>query len=84
MDVLSWVVALVVGVAQPSFTRAALAGVATSVAIRLYQLLVADTWGSDLPEDLFGATAMLVVTVGFAWLGSVVRAAVTSRREVLR
>lgn len=75
MDVISWAVGLIAGVAQHSLRRAVAAGALTSVAIRAYQhqLATPRQWGAEMPEDLFGATAMLLVTAAMAWVGSVIR-----------
>lgn len=82
MDVISWAVALVAGIAQPSLKRAIVAGVATSIAIRVGQVVLVDegAWGNDMPEDLFGGIAMILITVVFAWLGSIIRRKVVQRR----
>lgn len=75
VDVISWAVALVAGLALPSLGRAIALGVATSISIRLYQYFIADprAWGTGFPEDLFGAAAMLAVTTLLAWIGSIIR-----------
>lgn len=75
MDVISWVVGLVAGLALPSLRRAIATGVATSVAIRFYQYAFTDPqqWGTTFPEDLFGAAAMIAATALMAWIGSIIR-----------
>lgn len=75
MDVISWAVGLVAGLALPSLGRAIALGAATSVAIRGYQYLFTDPrqWGTTFPEDLFGAAAMIAVTALMAWIGSLIR-----------
>ena len=78
MDVIPWVIGLVAGITMP-FRFAAAMGVAASLAVRAYQYFLAEprVWGKDFPEDLYGATAMVALTVLLAWVGSIVRA----RRE---
>ena len=68
MDLISWLIAFVAGAALVSFAKAALIGVLASVAIRVYQA-VAEDWPDDVPEDLVGAAAMILVTVALAWVG---------------
>jgi hypothetical protein len=84
VDVISWAVALVAGLALPSLRRAVALGIATSITIRVYQYAFTDPrqWGS-FPEDLFGAAAMLVLTAILAWVGSMIRQRVRSE-EVVR
>lgn len=75
MDVISWAVGLVAGLALPSLTRAVALGAAASVALRIYQYFFTDPqqWGHTFPEDLYGAAAMIAATALFAWIGSVIR-----------
>jgi hypothetical protein len=82
VDVISWTVALVAGLTLPSLGRAVALGLATSIAIRFYQYFFTapQQWGS-FPEDLFGATAMLLLTALMAWFGSIIRAR-RQQREV--
>lgn len=68
MDVISWLAAFVAGAALVSFAKAALIGVLASVAVRIYQAVVQD-WPDDVPADLIGAAAMILVTVALAWVG---------------
>lgn len=83
MDVIPWAIGLVAGVAFP-FRYAAAAGATASIVLRAYQYFLTDPrmWGRDFPEDLFGATAMIAVSVVFAWAGSIVRARRLQRAEV--
>jgi hypothetical protein len=83
MDVISWAVGLIAGLALPSLRRAIALGALTSVAIRAYQYFLIDprTWGRDVPEDFFGAAAMIALTALFAWIGSIVRANRVRRAE---
>lgn len=75
MDVISWAVGLMAGAALP-LPRALLVAAGTSVLIRVYQYFLASprTWGSDFPEDLIGAAAMIVVSCLLAYVGSILRA----------
>jgi hypothetical protein len=74
MDVLSWGVGLIAGLAQPSLRRAIAIGMSVSIAIRAYQYFLTDQpWGDDMPEDAFGAIAMLAVTAAMACVGHIVR-----------
>jgi hypothetical protein len=79
MDVISWVVGLMAGLALPSLGRAAALAAGTSISIRVYQYFVKD-WGTDIPEDLYGAAAMIAVSVALAWIGSVIRLNLAKRR----
>lgn len=85
MDIIPWVVGFIAGLALPSLRTAAAIGVATSIALRAYQYFLTDpqVWGDTLPEDLFGATAMLILTAAFAWIGSVIGNARRNRRLAL-
>jgi len=82
MDVISWTVAMVVAIVQPSLKWAIAAGVTVSLAIRAAQrwLVEPASWGNDMPEDLLGGLAMILVTVAFAWVGSLVRQLVVRTR----
>ena len=84
MDVLSWAAGLIAGLAQPSLRRAIVIGLTVSIALRAYQYFLTDQpWGDDMPQDLFGAIAMLAVSAVMAWIGHVVRARlVRSRAQV--
>ena len=84
MDVIPWVIGLVTGLTLP-LRFAALAGMAASLGVRAFQYFLAEpkAWGTDFPEDLFGATAMLVLTLVFAWIGSIVRARRVQRAEAV-
>lgn len=75
MDVISWAVGFVAGLTQPSLRRAIALGAVTSIAIRVYQYFLTEprVWGKEMPEDLFGAVAMIALTTLLAWLGSIVR-----------
>ena len=83
MDVISWAVGLVAGLALPSLGHAVAIGMLTSIAIRAYQFQLADPqqWGTGMPEDIFGAVAMLLLTAVMAWIGSVIRLRRTTRAE---
>lgn len=83
MDIISWAVGLVAGLALPSLTRAVIIGAATSVVIRIYQYAFTEPqqWGHTMPEDLFGATAMIAVTALLAWIGSIIRTRRTRRTQ---
>lgn len=74
MDIISWAVGLVAGLALPSLARAVAIGTATSVVIRTYQFFTEpQQWGHTMPEDLYGAGAMIAVTALLAWVGSIIR-----------
>jgi hypothetical protein len=75
MDVISWVVGLVAGLTLVSLPRAIAVGVATSVGIRLYQCFIVEpkAWGDAMPQDVFGAIAMIAVTALLAYIGWVIR-----------
>ena len=74
MDVISWVVGLVAGTLVP-LPRALALAAGTSVLIRVYQYFLPEppVWGTDMPEDLIGATAMILASCLFAYVGSIVR-----------
>lgn len=82
MDIIPWVVGFLAGLTLPSLRNAVAIGAATSIALRAYQYFLTDPrdWGHTLPEDLFGATAMLILTAAFAWIGSVIGNARRNRR----
>ena len=82
MDVITWVIGLIAGLASPRLRTAAGLAVLSSIALRTYQYFWAEPqmWGKDFPEDLFGATAMILVCILCAWIGSVIRANVVARR----
>jgi hypothetical protein len=80
MDLIPWAIGFIAGITFPSFRRALVVGLSASIVLRLYQL-VAGGWGDTMPEDLFGAAAMLLVTAMFTWVGSIVRAARMRRAE---
>jgi hypothetical protein len=72
LDVISWSVGLIAGSILP-LPRAAALAVGTSVLIRAYQYFVADSWGKEMPADLIGATAMILASCLFAYIGSILR-----------
>lgn len=78
LDVISWAVGLIAGTRLPLPHAMGIAA-ATSVAIRIYQYFLTDprAWGAEFPADWLGATAMIVVSCVFAYIGSIFRA----RRE---
>lgn len=82
MDVISWAVGLIAGAALP-LPRALLVAAGASVLIRVYQYLLPSprAWGTDLPEDLIGAAAMIVVSCLLAYLGSIFRARKLQRAQ---
>ncbi len=85
MDVIAWTAALIAGLSQPTLRRAIAIGMAVSVGIRAYQyfLAVPRAWGHTMPEDLFGAVAMLTLTALFAWVGSIIRVSRQRRTEAV-
>lgn len=85
MDIIPWVVGFIAGLTLPSLRIAVAIGAAASIALRAYQYFLTDprVWGDTFPEDLFGATAMVVLTAVFAWIGSIVRIARHGRRHAL-
>ncbi len=85
MDVIAWVAALIAGLSQPSLRRAIAIGMAVSLSIRAYQYLLAEprAWGDTMPEDLFGAVAMLALTAVLAWIGSIIRVSRLRRAQVV-
>ena len=86
MDIIPWVIGFIAGLTLTSLRTAAAVGVASSIALRAYQYFLTDprVRGQTFPEDLFGATAMLIHTAAFAWIGSVIGIARRNRRLALR
>ncbi|MFP5327304.1 MAG: hypothetical protein ACLGHT_07465 [Acidimicrobiia bacterium] len=82
MDVIPWVIGLVAGIALPLRYAVAI-GTSSSIALRVYQYFLPEpkAWGRDLPEDLFGATAMILLTLVLTWVGSILRARRVQRAE---
>lgn len=83
LDVISWAVGLIAGTRLPLPLAMGIAA-GTSVAIRLYQYFLTDlrVWAAEFPADWLGATAMIVVSWVFAYIGSIFRARRTRRASL--
>lgn len=75
LDVISWAAGLIAGTRLPLPHAMGIAA-GTSVAIRIYQYFLTDpqVWRAEFPADWLGATAMIVASWVFAYIGSIFRA----------
>lgn len=79
MDVITWVIGLVAGLQMRSLKAAMAVAAASSVVLRIYQYFLTDpqVWAAEFPAEWIGATAMILLSCLFAYVGSIFRA----RRE---